>query len=233
MPHQSTCEHCNEPFAYTRGKGRFCSRTCWRAYESAHQFTCTCEACGVVFPCRRTANRQFCSRTCSVPNQVGGVPPPRAAKSLADRFWLKVQQCDGCWEWSGSRDRNGYGRISSGPAPATPLLTHRVSWELHYGPIPEGIGVLHRCDNPPCVNPAHLFPGTPADNNRDKDAKGRANTPNGRRCRTARLTEADIVEIRRLYAIDSLSQFELGRRFGVSQSNISAIVLGKTWKHVV
>jgi hypothetical protein len=76
----------------------------------------------------------------------------------------------GCWEWDAMRDRKGYGILMSGPKR---LRAHRISYEIHFGPIPDGLFILHRCDNPPCVNPAHLFLGTLADNNRDKTAKGR------------------------------------------------------------
>lgn len=94
-------------------------------------------------------------------------------KPLADRFWAKVQKAgpDDCWPWLASRMPKGYGKL--GIASTTPKLAHRVSWELHYGPIPEGLFVCHRCDNPPCVNPAHLFLGTCTDNLRDMVAKGR------------------------------------------------------------
>lgn len=76
----------------------------------------------------------------------------------------------GCIEWLGSRDENGYGRVHCG---GTPRLAHRVAWELENGPIPSGLCVLHGCDNPPCINPSHMFLGTQADNMRDMVKKGR------------------------------------------------------------
>lgn len=100
----------------------------------------------------------------------------------AQRFWSKVaRRAPGeCWEWIGSRFPRGYGRLKLNRKTA---YAHRVSWELAHGvPVPDGLCVLHRCDNPPCVNPAHLWSGTMADNMHDRDAKGRGrwgpNRPN-------------------------------------------------------
>src|SRR3954464_5533560 len=98
------------------------------------------------------------------------------AKPVDLRFWRFVERGadDACWEWKGCRNRRGYGWLCVrrdnrwGLAPA-----HRVSWQIHNGPIPEGMWVLHSCDNPPCVNPAHLSLGTVADNNRQTVERGR------------------------------------------------------------
>lgn len=105
----------------------------------------------------------------------GSAPMPNyRPRPLYIRFWEKVRtQPDGCWEWQGGRARFGHGLIHTGPG-ARLSQAHRVSWELNVGPVPPGACVLHRCDNPPCVNPAHLFLGTKHDNIRDMVAKGRA-----------------------------------------------------------
>lgn len=91
--------------------------------------------------------------------------------SFRARFWSKVQRSPtGCWEWTRYRDRKGYGRFNVNN---TPRLAHRVAWEVTYGAVPDGMCVLHRCDNPPCVNPDHLWLGVVADNQRDMARKGR------------------------------------------------------------
>ena len=89
-----------------------------------------------------------------------------------ERFWTRVvgDLATGCWLWTGPRFREGYGSLSYGPLR---IRAHRFSWELHVGPIPEGLVVCHRCDNPPCVRPDHLFLGTQSDNLHDAVAKGR------------------------------------------------------------
>lgn len=91
--------------------------------------------------------------------------------SFEERFWSKVTRSDRCWEWQGPRDHDGYGFIK---VMRCSRRAHRCSWELCVGPIPNNLFVLHRCDNPPCVNPAHLFLGTARDNALDMVGKGRA-----------------------------------------------------------
>jgi len=113
---------------------------------------------------------------------VGGDGLMPARRPLADRLWEKVNR-DGpvpphcpelgpCWIWTRAANKAGYGKIGSGEGAGT-LATHRVSWELTNGRVPDGLFVLHRCDNPPCCNPAHLFLGTSRDNTQDMIAKGR------------------------------------------------------------
>ena len=135
------------------------------------------------------------------------------------RFWRKVSRGDGCWLWTGSTLPAGYGQIDQRGA-------HRVSYEIHFGPIPDGMHVCHKCDVPACVRPDHLFLGTPLDNMRDKIAKGR--DTRGEAVNTAKLTPRQVEEIRERYAKGE-RQTSLAKSFGVGQPHVSSIVRGKCW----
>jgi hypothetical protein len=148
------------------------------------------------------------------------------------RFHARVQRAgaDACWPWQGKR-RNGYGRMF---ANGKMLSAHRVSWALANGSIPDGMKVLHRCDNPPCVNPNHLFVGTQGDNMRDCAAKRRLSLQQhpertqGERHPMAKLTADVVREIRARKG--SASTYALAREFGVCQATIHQIHVGKIWK---
>jgi hypothetical protein len=136
----------------------------------------------------------------------------------------------GCIEWTLGRSSTGYGVCRRN---GRTVGAHRAAWEEVHGPIPEGLWVLHRCDNPPCVNVDHLFLGTRLDNVRDMDAKGRGRRPvlPGERNGRARFTEDDVRTMRDRYAAGE-SQTAIARRFNTSQSRVSEIVLGKSWRCV-
>jgi hypothetical protein len=140
-------------------------------------------------------------------------------KTIEERFWAKVRVTPHCWEWQASLHTQGYGQIGVG---RTPRLAHRVSYELHYGPIPDGLVVRHRCDNKICVNPDHLLLGTAADNSRD--AMERGLLPYGDRNPQTRLTVKQVAEIR---AQRGVPQKDLAARYGVTQAHISNIQIGK------
>ena len=145
--------------------------------------------------------------------------------TLEDRFWSKVDKSGDCWEWTGYRV-GGYGRLL---VRGVNCRAPRIAWGLARSAIPPGLQVLHHCDNPPCVNPAHLFLGTHADNMADKSRKGR--TARGSAHGMARLTEADVAQIREL-ALSDETLDAIASRFGVSSGNVSKVVLRRTWRHV-
>jgi hypothetical protein len=144
----------------------------------------------------------------------------------ADRFWSYVQPVEGCWVWGGPIEASGYGFMG---AYSGYVKAHRFSWTLHNGPISDGLFVLHTCDNPPCVNPTHLFLGTARDNSDDKHLKGRANPPRGEKHWRAVLTEDLVREIRRW---PDENGRVLARRLGVPYSTMMHVRYGKSWKWV-
>jgi hypothetical protein len=151
-------------------------------------------------------------------------------KTIEERFWAKVEKTPSCWNWTGSRNKKGYGRFGLSHTkhgePAIVLTAPRVAWTLTNGLIPDGQCVLHKCDNPACVNPEHLWLGTRLDNNRDTIAKGRQGRP------SAKLTIEQVQEIRKRYA-QGENQTSLGRQFGVTNITVHMIVHRKRWKDVV
>jgi hypothetical protein len=155
--------------------------------------------------------------------------------SPQERFWKHVTPGtpDECWEWQGARTL-GYGAIYDGER-GWPVKAHRVSWELHVGPIPDGRNVLHRCDNPPCVNPHHLYLGSHADNARDRATRGRGRESRqlGEANRNAKLTEAQVREIiAELKKLPRRSQTSIAKDFGVGQAQVSRIMLRQSWTHL-
>lgn len=150
---------------------------------------------------------------------------PRTKRTLAERLeeaTMPVPEA-GCWFWLGWTQSGGYGVLR---VDEKQVMAHRASWEIHRGPIPEGIKVLHRCDTPCCINPDHLFLGTQADNVKDMIQK-RRNVPSpGERNGNAKLT-AD--EVRKIRASEETLNI-LSGRFGVSMSMISCIKRGENWR---
>lgn len=128
----------------------------------------------------------------------------------------EIDQVTGCWNWTGETNDFGYGRIN---IKGKKIVVHRVAYEEFAEPIPEGVFLCHKCDNPKCFNPYHVFFGTHKDNMRDRDVKGRA---------AKKLTEKDVREILSSELIDA----QLARNYGVNQATIHAIKNGHTWKHV-
>jgi hypothetical protein len=168
-------------------------------------------------------------------------------------FWVKVEKTEGCWLWMAARDKDGYGNVRWRMERER---AHRLSWRLTYGNIPDGLWVLHRCDNPPCVRPDHLFLGTAKDNTADMLNKGRYIshrqkwTPEqrakvaefyrqypevrarGERCHTAKLTAEKVLEMRRVRRETGRPYADIAIEFGVSKRAALLAIQGITWKHV-
>jgi hypothetical protein len=137
-----------------------------------------------------------------------------------------------CWEWKGKTDAYGYGYICNNKKT---LKAHRVSYEIHYAEPLGNLHCLHKCDNPKCVNPLHLFSGTNLDNIRDKVNKGRCYTGNqkGQNNGASKLTDDVVKNIRKLYNTGSYTTIKLGEMYNVHRSTISYIVNNKTFKHLL
>lgn len=160
---------------------------------------------------------------------------PELARKLVQRGWTEVDRgfrLGPCWEWNGSRimARGGYGRMRH---ESRDNYAHRLAYRAWNGEIPQGLDVLHKCDNPPCINPFHLFVGTRAENVYDMINKGRSPVigAQGERHHHARLTVEQVVGIRKL-AAEGLSSFDIGRRYGIFPSTVWKIRTRKAWKHV-
>lgn len=163
-----------------------------------------------------------------------GVP----RRPVAERFWAKVNkngpvvrpELGPCWVWTGARTKAGYGTINSGGKSGVPLYAHRVSYELAKGLLPPNTDACHRCDNPPCVRPVHLFAGTRLDNAADAHSKGRLAV--GSAHGQAKVDAETVRAIRARYRTGGVSQATIAREYGVSQMTISKIVRRETWAHV-
>ena len=153
--------------------------------------------------------------------------------SLFEQWERHVDRSGDCWEWTASKDEKGYGYIGV-PDDAGDFHTkkaHRITYEFFVGPIPEGMHVLHHCDNPSCVNPDHLYAGSNADNVRDREERGRSAKPPivcGRRNGNAVLTESDVIRIRER-ALGGESERSIADQAGVGRSTVHHVIDGTSW----
>jgi hypothetical protein len=188
---------------------------------------------------------EFAKKTDNTRGRIKGKPSKfiyghslknRLKQPPAERFWLKVAvtaDTTECWEWQGHKNEFGYGLTSFAEYGKKNLRTHRIAWQITKGEIPDGLFVCHRCDNPACVNPSHLFLGTHKENMEDMTKKGRHHDLKGEQKSQHKLTEKQIIEIHQRYSAGGIYQRELAEEYGVHDSVICRILKGKTWKHVL
>lgn len=182
-----------------------------------YQTSRICEHCSSPFFARRPSSKtRFCTIRCSKFQFAG---------DIEQRLMTKVHKTDTCWLFTGNRNPNGYGMLTID----NKLMTaHRVSYAHFVGPINDGLCVLHRCDTPACVNPAHLFLGTHKDNATDRGAKNRNNFQRGEATGHAKLTSAQVLAIRASNEKTAI----LSHRYGVCMGSIRLIKARKTWTHI-
>lgn len=156
-----------------------------------------------------------------------GYRPASLPQTVQERFEKKVTRTAGCWLWMAGRRHFGHGNFRLN---GRGIAAHRYSWMLYVGPIPPGLWVLHKCDNPPCVNPAHLYLGTSKDNWRDCRERHRHNPPKGERQWAAKLDEDKVREIRRIGK--SMTQKAIAEQFGVTPGAIGGVLRGANWRHI-
>lgn len=149
----------------------------------------------------------------------------RESPPIEERFWMKVNKTDGCWLWMGGKDGDGYGGFW---LEGKPISAHRYSYQLNIGPIPEGLLVLHTCDQPACVNPAHFFLGTKKDNAIDREQKGRSRDSRGEKQGAAKLTE---VKVRQIFqdSKNGMSQKKIADKHAIHPSSVSKVLLKQVW----
>lgn len=146
-----------------------------------------------------------------------------------ERFQNKVKKTKYCWLWTSYLDKCGYGHFKLNQKTEQ---AHRVSYRLYVGEIPEGMCVCHKCDTPDCVNPNHLFIGTQLDNVEDREKKGRGGRADGEKAGSAKLTDKEVLEIRRKYKPYKYQAKTLAEEYGVRLRTIRKILCRKTWKHI-
>ena len=213
------CQQCGKNYdvmPYRKNITKYCSVNC--RYPA---ITALCECCGKtyrIWPSRKTRSK-YCSKICQ-----------NGEQTFAQRFWKKVyiKSPQECWEWRRYINHGGYG--VAGERRQGINTAHRIAYKLTYGDIPNGMHVLHHCDNRSCVNPAHLFLGTNNDNIQDMVTKMRQAF--GEKHPKHKLSEQDVITIRLLYHTTDTTYNALATKFGISKETISGIIAGRIWKHL-
>lgn len=175
----------------------------------------TCETCGQKY---RKQHKRYCSWDCN----------PQNALALLRQMLEHVPENNACLEWPRSHDTSGYGLIGVG---GKKQKAHRLAYREKIGPIPDGLKVCHKCDNPPCFRPDHLFVGSDLDNRLDCVSKGRANLPRGDAHPRSKLTEKDVLDIRARLATGE-SQTAISQDYPVTNQMILRIDKRLAWRHI-
>ena len=220
------CQTCEKEFKVSwnviaKGSGKYCSRACRKRSNSI------CQTCGEEFYCPPSSIKKsknggrFCSREC--------YQRPRRERTLQERFWdemKSVPRIDGqCWIWPGYTSHE-YGTIQKIEGRINKSIgAHRVSFEIFHGSSNPDLNVLHHCDNPPCVNPEHLYQGTDKDNMRDMIVRDRINII------TRKLSHSDVYAIRSLIS-QGISRTQIAKAYHITVGHVSAIKTGKVWSHL-
>lgn len=167
--------------------------------------------------------------------------PINSWERLVEYFWERIDkngpiperypELGPCWIYTGGRDDDNYGRIHARHL-GLQIRTNRLCWIIRHGSIPSHLHACHKCDNPPCSNPDHLFLGTDSDNFRDMSIKGRHAKPKGELHGGAKLDDKTVLEIRRLWDNKEMNQMQLASHFTITQPMISLIVRRKKWTHI-
>jgi hypothetical protein len=185
------------------------------------------KACSVRDCSRKHYAKGWCEMHYQRIKKYGDPSGGRTHAPAETRFWRQVRKTRSCWLWTGKIENNGYGRFQVGGKGSPSVGVHRYSCELHHGPIPAGMVVMHSCDRRECVNPAHLSTGTPRENTQDMVRKGR-DTLIGERNSFAKLTDEAVREIR----LTKPGTRGLTKKYGVSKETIAKVRKGLSWRHV-
>jgi hypothetical protein len=237
------CAFCKNNFSsqwapsWNRPSPKYCSQRCMsEGFE--RKANNVCETCKKEFVTRPSETRKYCCLKCfkrptSYPNRKkqysfwATANEEEKISRYKEMFDRKVIKRDGCWGWRNPAGSSGYGYL--GPNGYV-VNAHRLSWIIHNGPIPENLWVLHKCNNPICSNPDHLYLGTPKDNTRDMILAGRSNR-NMQSSKNAKLTLEQAKEIKILLATTDLSQYEIAKKFNVGRGTVQDIKRNKMWRN--
>jgi len=234
------CPSCKKSFSAKVKNRTFCSRKCQGEFLRRGRRRLNCLCCGKEFEVKEyRQDAKFCSLSCRAKVQVPQVNLDRKDwwlkhsqeeldEMLFSRIKERVKIDSGCWVWQMGTDKDGYGMITF---TMKSLRAHREVYRIVHGAIPKGMLVCHTCDNPSCCNPDHLYLGSPADNSGDMVKRKRNWKTVGENCHTSKLTEKDVVEIRRLFDL-GVSCARIARDYGLSKSSVWSIKKRKSWKHI-